>query len=87
LFEAAACGVPVISDSWEGLSHFFQPGREILVAHGSLDVLDALELSDAELAQIAAAARERVLSEHTATHRAMELEQILENARRPALAI
>mgnify|MGYP001764978704 CR=1 FL=1 len=30
LFEAAACGVPIISDAWEGLDHFFEPGREIL---------------------------------------------------------
>ena len=32
LFEAAACGVPVLSDAWEGLEAFFSPGEEILTA-------------------------------------------------------
>ena len=32
LFEAAACGTPIVSDWWEGLDHFFEPGKEILVA-------------------------------------------------------
>jgi spore maturation protein CgeB len=86
LFEAAACGVPVISDWWEGLNQFFEPDQEILLAHDSGDVLEALNLSDAELAQIGAASRERVLSEHTAGHRAVELEQLLESARRQPLA-
>ena len=44
LFEAAACGAPVLSDAWEGLDEFFAPGREILVAHDTDDVLAALEL-------------------------------------------
>ena len=30
LFEAAACGVPILSDWWDGLEEFFEPGREIL---------------------------------------------------------
>jgi spore maturation protein CgeB len=47
-------------------------------------VVDALELSDAEVANIAAAARERVLAEHTSAHRARELEALLEEARSPA---
>ena len=29
LFEAAACGVPVLSDRWTGLETFFAPGDEI----------------------------------------------------------
>ena len=48
-FEAAACGTPVITDSWEGLETFFCPGEELLVAHGTDDVLHALEISDEEL--------------------------------------
>ncbi|MHA3774645.1 CgeB family protein [Verrucomicrobiota bacterium sgz303538] len=80
LFEAAACGVPILSDSWAGLNHFFEPGREILLAHNTDDALAALELSDAELRKIAEAARERTLSEHTAAHRARELEQIFDEA-------
>jgi spore maturation protein CgeB len=82
-FEAAACGVPVISDVWEGMEHFLKPGREVLLAHSRLDVVNMLELSRAELAEVGRRARERVLSEHTALHRAVELEQALFGATRP----
>ncbi len=73
LFEAAACGCPVLSDDWEGLDRFFEPGREVLVARSTEDVLAALDRSPADLARIGAAARARVLAEHTSAHRAREL--------------
>jgi spore maturation protein CgeB len=76
LFEAAACGAPILSDMWEGLEDFFIPGKEILCVRSADDVLAALNLSDAELARIAEAARCRTLEEHTAEHRAIELEAI-----------
>lgn len=79
LFEAAACGVPILSDEWEGLDHFYTPGTEILLCRDTDDVLNALELSDAELNRIAAAARERTLAEHTAERRAIDFERILED--------
>jgi spore maturation protein CgeB len=82
LFEAAACGTPLVTDAWEGLEHFLQPGREILIAHSSNDVVAALDLSDRELQAIAQRARERVLQEHTARHRARELESMFERARK-----
>ena len=77
LFEAAACGTPIVSDWWEGLDEFFAPEREIIVVRTTEDVLTALERSDAELSRIGAAAREGVLSRHTAAHRAAELEVLL----------
>jgi spore maturation protein CgeB len=77
LFEAAACGTPIISDFWPGLDRFFQPGSEILVAKDSRDVVAALERPDEELKIIGRAARERALKEHTSAHRAMQLEQLL----------
>lgn len=80
LFEAAACGTPVISDAWEGLDSFFTPGHEILIARRRDDVCDALRLGDAELTRIAAAARERALTEHSAACRAEELVRLLEGA-------
>jgi spore maturation protein CgeB len=80
LFEAAACGVPIVSDWWEGLDAFFTPGAEIIVAHTTEEAVEAVQLSDTELSKIAAAARERVLSDHTAAHRAGELERIFESA-------
>lgn len=80
LFEAAACGAPLLSDAWEGLDQFFEPGREILVAGGTVDAVAALELSSAELRTIAEAARERTLAEHTAAHRASDLENAVQSA-------
>jgi len=73
LFEAAACGAPILSDAWEGLELFFEPGREILTARTTEEALAALDLGDAELAAIARAGRERALAQHTSDHRAGEL--------------
>ncbi len=71
LFEAAACGVAIVSDVWPGLEEFFVPGREILIAASADDVTRYLsELPAAEAAAIGAAARQRILIEHTAAHRA-----------------
>jgi len=83
LFEAAACGTPILTDKWEGLDLFFEPGREILVANNRDEAVNALELSDEELVRIARAARERTLAQHTATIRALELEAILERSIAP----
>jgi len=80
LFEAAACGAPILSDEWEGLDYFFEPGREILVARTTGHVMDALAMDDAALRRIANAGRERALANHTAARRALELENILEAA-------
>ena len=77
LFEAAACGVPIVSDDFPGLFDFFREGSEILIARRTEDVLDALSLSDRELATIAEMARARTLDEHTADRRARELVDLL----------
>jgi len=78
LFEAAACQTPVVSDHWEGLEEFFEPGREILIASQAGDVVDDLALPLDELRRIGSAARERVLDEHTSDHRSRELIRLLE---------
>ena len=80
LFEAACCGTPILSDSWEGLDTFFEPGREILTAQTTEEALAAVDLSDRDLAAVARRARERVLAEHTAAHRADRLVTLLERA-------
>ena len=80
LFEAAACGVAVLSDEWEGLDYFFEPGREILAARTTAHVMDALAMSPEALRRIAQAGRQRVLAHHIAARRALELENILEAA-------
>ena len=85
LFEAAACGTPIISDDWVGLSAVLEPGKEILLAHSAADVTGHLEsVSDAQALQIAAAARERICAEHSSAHRAAELESHLTAARASA---
>ncbi|GEJ58306.1 CgeB family protein [Anaeromyxobacter diazotrophicus] len=82
LFEAAACGTPVLSDAWEGLSAFFEPGREILVARDTEEALAAVDLPPGELARVGRAARARVLAQHTAERRAAELVAAIEGAGR-----
>jgi spore maturation protein CgeB len=80
LFEAAACGAPLLSDSWDGIDEFFQPGEEILLANGRDDVLAAFDIEDSELRRIAARARERTLAEHSSEKRAQQLVGLLESA-------
>jgi spore maturation protein CgeB len=75
LFEAAACGTPIISDAWPGLESLFLPDVEVLIARTPDDTLSCLrELPEGERRRIGMAARRRVLAEHTASHRAAELE-------------
>lgn len=75
LFEAAACGTPIITDYWEGLDTFFELGEEILVARSREDVLNfMLRVPKEDRVEIGNRARERVLKNHTAAHRAAELE-------------
>ena len=80
LFEAAACGVPILSDAWDGLDSFFRPGEEILVADTTTEALDALRLPPGELDAIARRARDRTLSEHSAARRAAEMVDAFEAA-------
>ncbi len=82
LFEAAACGTPILSDWWVGLDSFFDPGKEILIARETDDVIHALERPPDDLRKISRMASERTLDEHTAARRAGELEQILDAAYR-----
>jgi spore maturation protein CgeB len=81
LFEAAACGAPLISDAWPGLEEFYTPGEELLVARDRHDVVAALELGDGELERMAARARERTLAQHTTAQRAQQLIDILADAK------
>lgn len=76
LFEAAACGVPIISDVWAGIETFFEPDGEILLARDAADTLRfLLTMTDEERERIGTRARARVLEEHTAAHRAKALER------------
>jgi spore maturation protein CgeB len=83
LFEAAACGAPILTDWWEGLEAFYAPGAEVFVAGSTEDSLATLGLSDAELRRAAGRARERTLEEHTADRRSLDFEAALESINSP----
>jgi spore maturation protein CgeB len=85
VFEAAGAAACLITDAWEGVEEFLEPGREVLVASSGEDVaayLDALTPSRAH--EIGEAARRRVLAQHTYAHRATQVSALLD-ARRPAV--
>jgi spore maturation protein CgeB len=75
LFEAAACGTPIISDDWPGIDEYFVRNEEILIARTPDETLAILRgVDDRERREIGQRARARVLTAHTAAHRAIELE-------------
>ncbi|ELR69128.1 hypothetical protein C900_05408 [Fulvivirga imtechensis AK7] len=74
LFEAAACGVPIISDYWKGLTDLFEKDKEIFIARNNDEMMDILKYTTQEQRiQLGNAARQKVLLAHTAAHRAREL--------------
>jgi spore maturation protein CgeB len=78
LFEAAACGVAIVSDRWAGLEEVLEPGEEILLADSADEVEAHLEaLDEPARAALVGAARERVLRDHTAARRAEELHRLV----------
>jgi spore maturation protein CgeB len=78
VFEAAGAGACIITDVWEGIELFLEPGREILVAQDGHEVAEHLrQLTPEKAKTIGEAAYRRVLAEHTYTHRAVQLEALL----------
>jgi spore maturation protein CgeB len=78
LFEGGACGAAIVSDRWPGLDGVFTPGTEILLADTCDDVLRVLdEVSEEQRVAIGAAARRRVLTEHTADRRVQQLHDLV----------
>jgi spore maturation protein CgeB len=87
VFEAAGAGACLVSDYWEGVDTFFEPGKEILVAKSADDVAEHLQgLTREKASQIGSAAIKRALAEHTYAQRAAEVERILNDgpARKPS---
>jgi spore maturation protein CgeB len=79
VFEVAGAGACLITDDWKGIELFLEPGSEILVARNGQEVAEHLESLTAERAHaIGAAARRRVLAEHTYAHRAAQLQALLD---------
>ena len=83
LFEASACGTPIISDPWPGLETIFSPKQEIAMASTSDDVIAALSMPEEERVRLGEAGQARCLANHTATHRATDLVAAIESASRP----
>ncbi len=82
LFEATACGVPVISDLWNGLDTVFRPSEGVIGVSSAADVLDCLARPEAERRAIGQAGLRRTCAEHTATHRAAMLVKTINEAAR-----
>ncbi|MBA2383247.1 MAG: glycosyltransferase [Actinobacteria bacterium] len=81
VFEAAGAGACLVSDAWEGIDEFLEPGREVLVAESGDEVVSLLEeLSPARARRIGEAARRRLLAGHTYAHRAEQVERLLTRA-------
>lgn len=79
IFEAAGAGACIISDRWDGIERFLEPGHEILLAGDGAEVAGELGALLRERARaIGAAARRRILDEHTYRHRAEDLEKVLQ---------
>ena len=85
LFEAAACGVPIISDYWEGIDSIFEIDKEILIAKTSSQVQEYFKyINEAEGRKIGENARQKVLKYHTAKARAKELENYVKEVLQPS---
>jgi len=78
VFEAAGAGACIITDAWQGIELFLEPGKECLVAQNSENVIEHLRTLNYEKAKmIGDAARRRILGEHTYVHRSHTVETIL----------
>jgi spore maturation protein CgeB len=78
VFEVAGAAACQITDAWEGIEDFLVPDREVLVARDGAEVADHLRnLDESRATLLGKAALERVLSEHTYGHRAVQVDQIL----------
>ena len=78
IFEAAGAGACIITDRWNGIELFLEPGAEVLVAESGQDVAEhVVALDPVRARRIGAAAKRRIRAEHTYAHRAMQLDALL----------
>jgi spore maturation protein CgeB len=79
VFEAAGAAACILTDTWDGVDLFFEPGEEILVAADGNEVVECLRsLAPSQARRIGSAAYRRVLAEHTYAHRAAQIDALLE---------
>lgn len=78
VFEAAGAAACLITDAWEGIGDFLEPGVEVLVARDGEEVAELVRSLTPERAErIGRAALERVLRDHTYEQRARRVEHVL----------
>jgi spore maturation protein CgeB len=80
MFEALACGIPLVSAPWDDAEGLFQPGLDYLVARdgtGMTAHLEALDNDDALAAELAQHGLATILARHTCFHRVNELLAVL----------
>jgi spore maturation protein CgeB len=78
VFEAAGAAACLITDAWEGIELFLQPGHEVLVARDGRDVAEHIECLTHERARaIGEAALRRIRAEHTYERRGAQVDCIL----------
>jgi spore maturation protein CgeB len=87
MFEALACGIPLVSAYWNDAERLFTPGKDYLVAHSGAEMRDHIQrlLNDQELSsKLAEHGRQTVLARHTCGHR---VDQLLEIVRSPSMVL
>lgn len=86
VFEAAGAGACLITDAWEGIDRFLEPGSEVLVARDGAEVASLLrDLTPDRARAMGERARRRMLDEHTYAHRAGEVEALLSALPEPGI--
>lgn len=81
VFEALACGIPLVSAPWDDSENLFTPGKDFLAARDGDEMcshMRALLNDPAMAAELAACGRETILARHTCAHRVDELLAIAE---------
>jgi spore maturation protein CgeB len=90
IFEALACGIPLVSAPWSDSEHLFTPGKDFLFAQTGAEMKAAFEtlLQDPEHArELANHGRKTILSRHTCAHRVKELYDILKQVESSATTL
>jgi len=79
VFEALACGIPLISAPWNDIESLFTPGKDFLIANTGEEMkrhLQDLLQDEQKRKELALHGRQTILTRHTCTHRVDELLKI-----------
>lgn len=85
IFELASSGAAIVSNPWEGIERWFEPGSEVAVVSSTDEAVEtyrALLDDPAQADEMGRRARERVLDEHTYRHRARRLLELVTDRER-----